>query len=768
MPLRFAVAILAILACGGSVDGHPGPSAPREAAAADAIAAAAMRDDAVRQAQEALQQGRPYVATRLLQPALRDSTRRTPEVELLAARASAAWGGWGEVRKALSGATWLDRRFAGEGHELLARAALGENDDSLAVEHARSSVEHAPVDSVRGARLTLLARALDRREQREAATSAYLNAARLLPGIADWLALRAAGVADDSATRAGIYAELVSGLTRTRIGISEAQARRRTGDTLGAARAYAALGDTATALSLELAVSDSSDRGQLRARLLALVRSRTGTSQAASAAALLSREYTNLSPDELLLVARATVRGGSAANAVRAYDAAFATGAGTPEDRLSYADALFATRNNELAARMYAQVPASHPRRGEAMYDQARSQLRAGNLAASRATLRRILTERPSDTANAARALYLLADLATDENRDSDAREAYRGVVTRYPGSNIAALSGFHAALIAFIDGNHRTAAGELDDVVRRWPRSAEVNRARYWAGRAHHAAGNADTARARWQAVVRSDPRSYYATRSRERLGGQSWSRPSSGSEVPRMPDVDSAAARIALLEALGMTQEANLETNALAEGATSSLQRAVAVGHALLALQHPSPAIRVGLRAAPMGGDTLSAVFDLLYPIVHGEVLAAESRERNLDPALVAALIRQESNFEPRATSPAGARGLMQLMPAVGRQVANGLGYPVWDPALLYQPDVNVELGTTHLASLVRQREAVEHVLAAYNAGGTPVARWLKKRGASDPEVFTERISYAETRDYVRVVLRNREIYEGIGVRY
>src|SRR5690606_8939307 len=275
-------------------------------------------------------------------------------------------------------------------------------------------------------------------------------------------------------------------------------------------------------------------------------------------------------------------------------------------------------------------------------------------------------------------------------------------------------------------------------------------------------------TARARWQAVVRSDPRSYYATRSRERLGGQSWSRPSSGSEVPRMPDVDSAAARIALLEALGMTQEANLETNALAEGATSSLQRAVAVGHALLALQHPSPAIRVGLRAAPMGGDTLSAVFDLLYPIVHGEVLAAESRERNLDPALVAALIRQESNFEPRATSPAGARGLMQLMPAVARQVANGLGYPVWDPALLYQPDVNVELGTTHLASLVRQREAVEHVLAAYNAGGTPVARWLTKRGASDPEVFTERISYAETRDYVRVVLRNREIYEGTGVRY
>src|SRR5690606_20292072 len=200
----------------------------------------------------------------------------------------------------------------------------------------------------------------------------------------------------------------------------------------------------------------------------------------------------------------------------------------------------------------------------------------------------------------------------------------------------------------------------------------------------------------------------------------------------------------RIALLEWLGMSLEARLETNALAERADGSLDRAIAAGHTLLELAHPSPAIRVGLRALTLGGDSSLAVFQLLYPVVHRDVIGAASAERGLDPSLVSALIRQESNFEPAAVSPAGARGLMQLMPPVGRQVARGLDYPVWDAALLYQPDVNVELGTTHLASLVRQREHVEHVLAAYNAGGTPVARWLRKPGASDPEVFTERISY------------------------
>ena len=119
--------------------------------------------------------------------------------------------------------------------------------------------------------------------------------------------------------------------------------------------------------------------------------------------------------------------------------------------------------------------------------------------------------------------------------------------------------------------------------------------------------------------------------------------------------------------------------------------------------------------------------------------------AERRRLDPALVAALIRQESSFEPRATSRAGARGLMQIMPAVGRQLAAGEDYHIWDAELLYQPDVSLELGTTHLAGLLSGYAHVSHALAAYNAGSSRAKRWLEKPGTDDPEVFVERIRSA-----------------------
>ncbi|HEX6630578.1 MAG TPA: lytic transglycosylase domain-containing protein, partial [Gemmatimonadaceae bacterium] len=153
-------------------------------------------------------------------------------------------------------------------------------------------------------------------------------------------------------------------------------------------------------------------------------------------------------------------------------------------------------------------------------------------------------------------------------------------------------------------------------------------------------------------------------------------------------------------------------------------------------------------------------------IYPVVHRDVLAAEAAEHELDPALVAALIRQESNFQANARSAANARGLMQLLPSVGRGIARAMDFPVWEDALLYEPDVNVRLGTAHLASLMKEYDGVlPNVLAAYNAGGSRVTRWQRKTGADDdPELFAERIPYDETRDYVRIVERNRAIYRAL----
>lgn len=142
----------------------------------------------------------------------------------------------------------------------------------------------------------------------------------------------------------------------------------------------------------------------------------------------------------------------------------------------------------------------------------------------------------------------------------------------------------------------------------------------------------------------------------------------------------------------------------------------------------------------------------------------LGAEAAANDLDPSLVAALIRQESRFNPRATSGAGARGLMQIMPRVGRTIATGLEYPTWDAALLYQPGVSLQLGTSHLADLLSGYTDNGRALAAYNAGASRVERWARKHGTDDDEIFVERIPYRETRDYVRIVERNRELYRSL----
>ncbi|HEY5060852.1 MAG TPA: lytic transglycosylase domain-containing protein, partial [Gemmatimonadaceae bacterium] len=162
--------------------------------------------------------------------------------------------------------------------------------------------------------------------------------------------------------------------------------------------------------------------------------------------------------------------------------------------------------------------------------------------------------------------------------------------------------------------------------------------------------------------------------------------------------------------------------------------------------------------------GGQRDARAYRLLYPILDGSELTRDATAHGLDAALVAGLIRQESGFNARAVSVANARGLMQVLPAIGEEVARSLNYPVWYPALLLDADANLQLGTAHLAAYMKQYGPLARVLAAYNAGGSRVARWVTKGGTNDPEVFVERIPFTETRDYVRVVQRNADMYRAL----
>jgi len=125
------------------------------------------------------------------------------------------------------------------------------------------------------------------------------------------------------------------------------------------------------------------------------------------------------------------------------------------------------------------------------------------------------------------------------------------------------------------------------------------------------------------------------------------------------------------------------------------------------------------------------------------------------------VAALILQESSFDAGALSRAGARGLMQVMPATGRRIARDKGQR-FRRAALHDPETSLDFGT-HYLRLMSERfsGAVEKVLAAYNAGPHRVDAWTAQRGELLPEEFIESIPFGETRSYVTIVLANREQY-------
>ncbi|HEY9479342.1 MAG TPA: transglycosylase SLT domain-containing protein [Gemmatimonadaceae bacterium] len=727
-------------------------------------------DPAVLAADQAIEQGRPWRATQILAPALRDPERRTPTVVLTAARAAARWGGWAEVDSLLAGSTWLDSVRAGMGRMLLARSALHRGDDSLALDQARRAVSSANERALKGGRLVLLARAYDRLDQLDSAEAAYLEAAPMLPEIADWLLLRAAAVTTDGRVRAARYAALVTTVARERVRWVEASARERAGDVAGAAAAYDSLGAPVAALRLRLRDSSSAarltgdDSTAIRHALMALLERRAGTSDARDAAVLLDESFAPLSAADELLLARSAASSGLAARAVRGFKRVPSASLGTSRDRYSYATMLSRLGREREAADQFRRVTSPASLAASAAYRRARSLLRAGDGAAARTALRHVIRDHRGDEEAASHALYLLADLATDEGRDAPAREAFREIYERYPTSTLAASAGFRAALIAFVSGAELTAAREMDALAKRHPDSPEALAALYWSGRAWSATGDTSTARSRWLQVERLSRLSYYSMLAARRLGRDAWAPPMAPDSFAVAPAADSALSRAARLERLGLTAEARFEYDYLTRHAGDSAEQILATAAAFRAHGFASRGISLAQRARERGATAQARVYRLLYPVSLDDALAAECRTHGLDPSLVAALIRQESRFNPRATSPVGARGLMQIMPPVGRTIATGMGYPAWDAALLYQPDVSLQLGTSHLAELLAGYADTGRALAAYNAGASRVTRWSKKLGTDDPEVFVERIPYRETRDYVRIVQRNRELYRSL----
>ena len=611
--------------------------------------------------------------------------------------------------------------------------------------------------------IVLRAREYDRKDNLDSARILYEEAARAAPQVKDWLHLRAAGVSRDKAQRERLLAQVALPAAQARRGPTEAIALERSGDVAGAIAAYTALGNRFAAIRLGMLKPDDSAAMRVaRGALSRFIGSSSGGQDVRDAIALFDRTYGNPTAAEQLAVARGAYASGVTARAVSGYTRAFAGGLGTPRDHFNAGLMLARLNRDREAMSEYAQVASPAPLAAAARYQRARAMLALGQREQARAALRQITTTYPSDT-SAASALLLLADLATDDNRDAAARTTLQSLATRYPRSRHAPAALFRAGIIAYVAKDFRTAANELDSVFTLYPNASDALAAGYWSGRAWMERGDTAAANTRWRRLLAREPASYYSAKSAQRLGIPLLADTTRTNSYPVIPAVTDAMTRIAILRDFGMDTELRFEQDALYAAAGESPERLVATAYALSGTDQSSRSMAQGRRAVTEVGPSAQN-YRLVYPVLVRESLTEYSKANGLDPALVASLIRQESAFNPKARSPVGALGLMQLMPSVGRNLARSQGIQGYTDESLFDPAINIRLGTRHLSGLFRRTSQLERVLAAYNAGESRVARWINKGGASDPEMFTERIPFVETRDYVRAIVRNRAFYSAL----
>jgi soluble lytic murein transglycosylase len=151
-------------------------------------------------------------------------------------------------------------------------------------------------------------------------------------------------------------------------------------------------------------------------------------------------------------------------------------------------------------------------------------------------------------------------------------------------------------------------------------------------------------------------------------------------------------------------------------------------------------------------------------VYPAAWADLIAEQASTYGVDPLLMLALIRQESSFDPRAQSGAQAMGLTQIIPSTARTIAGRLGRDDFALRDLFKPAVSVEFGTWFLSQVLGEfKGRLFPALAAYDAGGGNVARWIQRFG-DDPDVLVEQIPFNETQMYLRLVYENYWHYQSL----
>lgn len=358
---------------------------------------------------------------------------------------------------------------------------------------------------------------------------------------------------------------------------------------------------------------------------------------------------------------------------------------------------------------------------------------------------------------------YILVD------EDDHAEEVFLEMLHRFPTGRYAERAAWRAGWWAYRADDYKAAIELFERGASVSPRSDYRPSWLYWSGRAYEALGDIPAAIGRYRLTVADYLNTYYGRLASKRLDARK--APLPPPNVKRVPAAEAPSLpptrdRITLLMSLGLWREAANELRFAQRvwGDSPRLQATVAL------VQNKLGDLRLGIntmkRAYPQymaaGGEDLPReILEVLFPVDYWPLIERHARARNLDPYLVAALVAQESTFDPIIRSSANAIGLMQVLPSTGRQYARRLGIRPFSALKLTEPETNVRIGTAYFSALIEEFGGSHFALASYNAGESRVRVWKAERRGLEQDEFIDDIPFPETQNYVKRILGTAEDY-------
>jgi soluble lytic murein transglycosylase len=360
-------------------------------------------------------------------------------------------------------------------------------------------------------------------------------------------------------------------------------------------------------------------------------------------------------------------------------------------------------------------------------------------------------------------------------NDDQKAAEVFAELFAKFPTGTRGERAAWKAGWWAYKNAEHQETVRIFEAAAKTYPRSDYRPSFLYWAGRAHARMGAAPQAEARLRLVHSDYGNSYYGRLALQHLPKSARTAAAADVVSASTPPQSAIAERPPTTRTIQQLLLAGLYDDAIAE--LRYAQRAWGnspVVDATIAWSYNRKgelrrAITLMRRAYPQfltaGGHELpTEILEIIFPLTYWDLIRKHATARNLDPYLIAALIAQESTFDPKIRSAANAWGLMQVVPATGRRLARSLGIRRFSTPMLTDPETNVRLGTLYFSRLVQQFGGEHYALASYNAGENRIVRWRAERPGVEQDEFIDDIPFPETQNYVKRILGTAENYRAL----